>query len=290
METQIRILEWLIKFFTRIKTNADRIIHQLRFMKYELKFGEREDDIYVATYLKSGTTWMQMILYQLTTKGEVDFEHIYDVSPWLRNLADRGLEIPELPSPRIIKTHDPYHKIQKGKKGRFIYVVRDGRDVALSLFHHRKNYNNSKISVEENFELSFRDKDDMNWFEFNSHWLQNKNKHQILYVRYEDLQENFVKELFRIAGFIGVEIQHEDVPRIVERSSFSFMKAHESKFGEQPPKEKHEIVFNQFIREGKVGAGKETLKVEDLQFFNQEFNTRLSKFPQMKRYLAEVKS
>src|SRR3954466_13577858 len=119
MENQIRILDWLIKLFDRLRTNADRIIHQLRFMKYELQFGEREDDIYVATYLKSGTTWMQMILYQLTTTGDISFEHIYDVSPWLRNLADRSSPLPSIPSPRIIKTHDPYHKVQKGKKGRF---------------------------------------------------------------------------------------------------------------------------------------------------------------------------
>lgn len=290
MNTQVRILEGLIKFFDRIKLNAERIVHELEFMKYELQFGERDDDIYVATYLKSGTTWMQMLLYQLTTKGDISFEHIYDVSPWPRHHAERGNEVPDLPSPRIIKMHDPYHKIQKGKKGRFIYILRDGRDVAHSLFHHRKSYNNQKITPEENFEMSFRSKDDMNWFDFNAQWLRNKNRHWILYVRYEDLQTDFVRELFRIAGFIGVEIKHEDVARITERCSFAFMKAHEEKFGEQPPKEKHEMVYNRFIRSGKVGEGKETMKEEDLKFFKEQFDAHLAAFPLMKQYREELDS
>ena len=286
MSFELKVLEPMIKFFVRVQSASEKIIHHLKYMKYEHLFDEREDDIYVATYLKSGTTWMQMILYQLTTPGDVDFKHIYEVSPWLRNLAEIGGEIPELPSPRIIKMHDSYKLVSKYKKGRYIYVIRDGRDVAVSLYHHQKNYVRSSISFEEVLKDSFNQKGDMNWFEFNRLWLENKNNLPILYIRYEDLHTNFLNELYRIAAFIGVEVKPEDVPRIVERCSFQFMKAHETKFGEQPPEEKHEIVYNQFIRAGNVGGGKQLLSEEQLKLFIEMFDKNLDGFAVTEPYKA----
>ena len=53
------------------------------------------DDIFVVTYPRSGTTWTQMILYQLTTDGRMDFAHITQVCPWF-----------ELPA-RPVRTSNP---------------------------------------------------------------------------------------------------------------------------------------------------------------------------------------
>ncbi|HWB64832.1 MAG TPA: sulfotransferase domain-containing protein [Chitinophagales bacterium] len=288
MPFEIKVIDGLIKVFGKIESLASGAVHQLKFLKYEYIFEERDDDIYVATYLKSGTTWVQMILYQLTTTGEINFGHLYDVSPWLRNLAEKGGEIPNLPSPRIIKTHDPYRFISRFKKGRFIYVIRDGRDVAVSLFHHEKNYNNRALTFTENFESYFIKPGDMNWFEFNRQWLQNKKKLTMLVVRYEDLHNNFVPELYRIADFIGVKIKEDDLPRIIERCSFSFMKQHETKFGEQPPAIKHQPVYDQFIRNGKTGEGIASLSAEQLQFFNTMFQLNLSEFSAMESYRNQL--
>jgi hypothetical protein len=52
-----------------------------RMRKLMKDFGQRETDIYVVSYPRSGTTLMQMILYQMTTDGNMEFDHIYDVSP-----------------------------------------------------------------------------------------------------------------------------------------------------------------------------------------------------------------
>jgi hypothetical protein len=282
---EIKILNWLIRFLDRLKGNIVKVVDKLVSLKYELEFGEREDDIYIATFMKSGTTWMQMIVYQMVTDGNIDFKHIYDVSPWVRNLAATRGALPEnLPSPRIIKTHDPYDQVMSSKPGRFIYVIRNGIDVANSLWHHRRNYVKASLTFEENMEISFKDKDDMNWFTFNRKWLENKNKHKILYVRYEDLHAQFDKEIERIAAFIEVPLTAEMKARVKERASFSFMKQHETKFGEQPPEQRHQIVYDQFIRSGKTNEGIGEISDADLNSYIENFKTQLPPSPLLANY------
>ena len=111
--------------------------HALRFqiaVRYQFKL--RPDDIFIVTFPKSGTTLMQMIPYQLTTDGGMDFPHIDAVSPWIETRFIRGeyKELEDLPSPRVFKSHLPYRRIPKGV--RCIYILRDLRSVAISAFHH----------------------------------------------------------------------------------------------------------------------------------------------------------
>ena len=71
-------------------------------------FKPNPDDIVVATYPKSGTTWMLHILYQLKSKGRMDFEKITDCCPWLDTLqAWDGIVDGAVGEQRIIKTHSP---------------------------------------------------------------------------------------------------------------------------------------------------------------------------------------
>jgi hypothetical protein len=64
------ILQTMANFLTKAASN-------LQFVRLaSLEFVPRLDDIFIVTYPRSGTTWMQMILYQLTTDGALDFPHI----------------------------------------------------------------------------------------------------------------------------------------------------------------------------------------------------------------------
>ena len=107
------------KLFANLARYFFNISHKFKFEQFKIIFGEREDDIYISTYPKSGTTLMQMILYHLTTDGRMDFKHIYEVSPWIHNASFLGQKPPDLKSPRIIKTHDNYKDFGKKTKGRF---------------------------------------------------------------------------------------------------------------------------------------------------------------------------
>ncbi len=60
----------------RIDTAVTMLHGKLKFLQLKhLKFVPRPDDIFIVTYPRSGTTWMQMILYQLTTDGTMGLAH-----------------------------------------------------------------------------------------------------------------------------------------------------------------------------------------------------------------------
>ncbi len=119
---------------------SEKIFKRLRIEKYFLEFDTRPDDIYIVTYQKSGTTWMQMIMHQLTSDGNMDFDHINDVVPSLERNIKENVRIDDFPSPRIIKTHFTYDGFPKNWPGRYIYVMRHGMDVAVSEYHHRSDF------------------------------------------------------------------------------------------------------------------------------------------------------
>jgi hypothetical protein len=262
------MLKWLEKF----RPDSPATI-AARQNLYFYDFEDRDSDIYIITYYRSGTTWMQVILYNLLTNGNMDFEHIYDVSPWVKNESTKTSSpkrVNNLPSPRIIKTHDRYDFFNPESRAKFIYVYRDGKDVAVSLYYQNKHYNDPDLTFDKNFSQYYIEDDELNWFQFTSEWLQNKNNFNILYLSYEQLKNDFDRALRKIAAFLDVELTDDVKQRVKAHASFEYMKANESKFGEIPT-ENEKLVYNQFIRSGKTGEGKTYLKEEQTKLFDEQY-------------------
>jgi Sulfotransferase domain len=259
----------LYKLALRISGKFKRLADKLYFEQFKMKFGEQDSDIYIVTFPKSGTTLLQMILYQLTTTGGADFDHIYDVSPWIRNASFLREKPKSFPAPRVIKSHDYYHEFEKNKKGRFIFAFRDGMDVAVSLYHQNKNYNKANLDFDE-YMKQFLKNEKKSWFNHSREWFNNKNGFPVLYIRYEDLINNKRREIERIIQFCQLDADEATIQRAMEFSSFEFMKAHEEKFGVQPRVK--EIVYDQFIRKGVKGEGEKTLSDQQKQVFYKHYN------------------
>src|SRR5207249_11559783 len=102
------VLRWCAGVLTTAAQKAQwvRLTH--------LEFVPRTDDVFIVTYPRSGTTWMQMILYQLTTDGNMDFTHIAEYCPWFEKSLRSARGFETRPSPRLFKSHLPYREIPKG--------------------------------------------------------------------------------------------------------------------------------------------------------------------------------
>ncbi|MBI4445585.1 MAG: adenylyl-sulfate kinase [Acidobacteria bacterium] len=234
-------------------------------------FRPRQDDIYIASYPRSGTTWVQMILYQLTTDGEMTFRHISEVSPFWEESLKSGLGLDSLPSPRLLKTHLPYKQVSC-QPGKYIYVARNGKDVLLSYFDFYKTYVGRRKSFSEFF-------DDFlvghvqygSWFRHIAAWNAQTRSPNVLFLHYEELIGAFDKSLERIVFFCGRSIPAEVRDRIAERCSFAFMKQHENKFAPQSPMPADSAEWKSegaFIRQGKAGTWKQQLSKEQAEAFD----------------------
>ena len=117
----------------------DPAARRLRYAAYRYFAHEpRPDDVFIATYPKSGTTLMQMMVYQLSTTGSMDIDHIGDHVPWFEVVgAGRPQYLASLPSPRFFKSH--HRRDELPAKGKVIYVVRDVKDVAVSYLPPLRN-------------------------------------------------------------------------------------------------------------------------------------------------------
>jgi len=286
METKERIeLIASIDVWKEMKTNSNILnldeqieaaISHLKFLSNSVKLKkflsemeQHESDIYVQTLAKSGTTLTQMILYQMTTDGKMDFNHIYDVSPWIgetlklkgEKLSAFKIKPPKNGQRRIIKSHSNYSFFEDIKKGKFVYVVRNAFDQLLSFYHHHKNYSNPDLKFEDFVSDGIIE----NWFKLNGDWLKNEGGLDIIYLNYEDIVGNKPDVVKRLAKFLDIELTDKDMERIIDRTSFSFMKKHQEKFGDQPEPKVDNKIYNQFIRKGKVGEGKDHFTKEQIE-------------------------
>lgn len=244
-----------------------------------IDYAPRPDDIFIVTYPRSGTTWTQMIMYQLTSDGSMDFSHISQVIPWFERLPQSGRSIAALPSPRIFKTHLHYHK--QGPLGRdipkgsckYIYVARNGKDVAVSYHHFYRSHLGFQGDFDQFFELFMRGQVQFgSWFRHVAGWWAHRNDPNVLFLTYEEMLSALPAALKRIAAFCGFAIAPERFPAIAERCSFAFMKQYEAKFDHITELLwENGMVQNSFLRKGATGEGRDRLAGPQEARFNQEF-------------------
>lgn len=251
-------------------TDAARVA---RFLDGRLRFAPRDDDVYVATYPRSGTTWMQFILYLLRSDRAVDFEHISLVSPWWERTLAHGTRRPEdfaaTPSPRVFKTHLPPQWLPA--KGKVIYIERDGRDVAVSYYHLYRTHLGFEGTFHEFFERFMAGRVQYgSWFKHARAWRAEAEAPRVLALRYEAMLAEPRASIARVADFLGWSVAPAAWPDILHKASRDFMKGHESRF--DPITETLiDLGLNpgHFIREGKQGAGRAALTAAEQASFSR---------------------
>jgi hypothetical protein len=267
----------VIEFFVNVIMFVIELIDRQK-LKLELRsYIPRSDDIFIVTYPRSGTTLVQMILYQLLTDGEMDFAHIQEWSPFYESRIQDGLSFEDFPSPRVFKSHLYYKLIPKGPC-KYIYVVRNGKDVAVSVFHYSQTHMGAKMDFGTFFDLFLKGKHRFGpWFKHVGQWWENRHNLNVMFLTYEELTRDRERAIRKIIDFCGKEVEPEKFSRIMERSSFAFMKQHEDKFDSHQGKGlESNFKTGSFIRKAQAGQWKEYLSSEQEELFQRRFTDRLN--------------
>jgi aryl sulfotransferase len=212
-------------------------------------FRFRDDDIVIATYAKSGTTWLQQIVGQLIFGGQAGLS-VADLSPWMDlRVPPKEIKLPEVEKQthrRFLKTHLPVDALVFSPKAKYIYIGRDGRDVVWSLYNHHANANDlwyqalndtpgrvgppiepPPDSIRQYFN-DWLEKDGYPFWSFWENvrtWWVIRDNPNVLLIHFTRLKADMPGEIRRIAAFLDIPIEKDRWETILKHCSFDYMKA-----------------------------------------------------------------
>ncbi|XP_078255778.1 amine sulfotransferase-like isoform X2 [Rhinoraja longicauda] len=216
-------------------------------------FEIKDSDVFIVTYPKSGTIWMQQILSLIYADGDLDdvqSKPTIQRAPWIEvpnsNFTAR-------PSPRLNVTHLPYHLVPKAlkrKKGKsfpdFFEKFIDGR-VEFSC-----------------------------WFDHIRDWCTHKDEFNFLFLTYEEMQKDLRATIQKICNFVGRQLDDEKLDSVMKHSSFDTMKKDPMANYEGIPKKSP---GGSFLRKGTVGDWKNNFTVAQSERFDKIYQERMKDLP-----------
>lgn len=206
------------------------------------------EDIFVATQMKCGTTWMEHIVYEVLHRGNGTLEQtgttLYSIAPWLEGRKSIPLEEStvlgtERPS-RIIKTHMPAHLCPTSADAKFIYVYRHPVSCFASCVDFIATNVGSMAPSASAYEQWFTSPDLMWWGTWTDHvkgwWERAQRDANVLVVQFEVMTKNLPGVVQRVVEFLGVApLTEAELARVVEKCGFAYMQRHQNLFEMQPP-------------------------------------------------------
>mmetsp|Transcript_30066 Transcript_30066/g.54835 ORF Transcript_30066/g.54835 Transcript_30066/m.54835 type:complete len:303 (-) Transcript_30066:89-997(-) len=235
-----------------------------RYMTTKMDF--ESGDVCICGYLKSGTNWMQQIVYQIMHKADTGFASIRDVVPptdstWINVTDEDMLKCwGALERPRACKLHfcppafHPRHEVK------YIVVYRSVFDIPASL-HHMNNAFTDEVRafyglpLQDELAQTFDNYEDFKHvFLHLRAWLPYYHQPNVLFVHFTDMVKKREEMIRRLAAFLGVDMSDQQLlDKVMTHTSLEWMQANGDKF-DRGPLGAELMKPAAFVRSGKVGA------------------------------------
>lgn len=185
--------------------------------------------VWIASYPRSGNTWVRLLLFNYLYGGTEQSELINDRIPDLHLLSGSELTFGQkTDGPGCIKSHYKWsekHPHAKNTEG-FIYILRNPRDVLLSNARYL-GYESTASDLREFAEVFIRQLGVPRWLregfgiwpEHAESWLAAARGFPGVFVRYEDLRADTELQLGRMLQMIGRKPDKDRVRSAVSKSS-----------------------------------------------------------------------
>jgi len=226
------------------------------------KFVAREDDVWVASFPKCGTTWTQEMVWNImndldleaakrtTLDDRVPFLEISGIieevfseaaidltestpeggSSGVLPCHDSMQTVCEMPTdkPRIIKTHlsvelMPQEVLDKNK---IIYVARNPRDVVISYYNHWKIMEGYSGDFNSFFDAFMDDVSGyyVPFFSHNIGYWNIRNQKNVMFIFYEDMKKDLKSVIRKVSTFLQKQLTEDQVDILNGHLQFDSMK------------------------------------------------------------------
>lgn len=222
----------------------------------------RPSDVVITPYGKSGTTWTQQIVHTLRTRGDMDFDDISRVVPWIETSHNLGIDLSaeQKAPPRAFKSHLEAELVPKG--GRYINVVRDPSDALVSMYKFQEGwfFEPGSIGIDEFAAHDFLES--RGYYKHLRSWWARREDPDVLFLAYEHMLQGPTAAIARIAEFIHIELDDELLALTREHSSLAFMSKYKDRFDDCLMRRRSEELMelpegsdSSKVRVGKAGSG-----------------------------------
>jgi len=271
----------------------------------DLRF--RDDDIVIATWAKSGTTWVQQIIAQLLFEGADDLD-VPKMSPWIDLRVppkkEKLARVEAQEHRRFLKTHLPVDALVFSPRAKYLYIGRDGRDIVWSMYNHHVNANQSWYTAISDapgrvgpplepptgdvvqYFREWLERDGYPFWSFWENvrsWWEVRDLPNVRLVHFSNLKADMGAEIREIAAFLEIPINEDVWPRILEHCSFGHMRANAKKFAPRGGSHWDEGA-QVFIHKGVNGRWTERLPEADRRRYEERALAELG--PECARWMA----
>ncbi|GFQ81587.1 sulfotransferase 1C4 [Trichonephila clavata] len=275
----------------------------LKCFKEALEYKPQPGDVFIDTYPKCGTTWMQNVALYVFRKGKEleDPTEFFRAAPFIDMLGMEGIN--SMPRPGAFKTHLPYSHLPYSPEAKYIFVARNPKDCCVSFFHHARNHPGFGYwdgEFDDFFELFMAGELGYNdYFDHLLDWYPHRNNPNVFYTRFEDMKKDMTSVVLKLSKFLGqeytdvIEKDNSVLNNILQYSAFDYMKkklseVHDAQKGTSfsgpvfegrnhcikfaaslnPPDELPEL---QFVRKGIIGDWRNHFSPDQNERLNKKF-------------------
>ena len=269
--------------------------------------------VFIASYMKSGNTWMRSIICALKNNGEFELNDLKKIKLFSQEVffnnfpnikyqengnidfdfvsknwinAQKNITISSNEKVKFFKTHNVrgiinnnYFTDETVCKG-FIYLIRDPRDICISLAKHMNSSIDNAIDVmlfQKNFVTNvFKVNEAVcTWKDHIESWI-NFQKVPRLIIKYEDMLTDIQKIVEQTIKFLNIlydddDLKNDIVSKTIMKTQFSNLQKLEKINGFS------EATNNNFFRKGKSGEWKSILSKKQINLIENELGSTMTK-------------
>jgi hypothetical protein len=225
-----------------------------------LAFVPRPTDVVISPHGKCGTTWLQQMVHSLRTGGDLDFDDISRVVPWIETAADLGIDLDaeQRAEPRAFKSHLSWIDVPKG--ARYLVSVRDPRDALVSSYRFLEGwfFEPGSIDIETFGRANFIDT--RRYYTHLGSWWPRRFDDDVLLLAYEHMKDNPERAVRQVAPFIGIDADDQRIATACSQSSYDSMRSYRDKYDDLLMRVRSEAVCDippgsdsNKVRAGRVG-------------------------------------